>query len=138
MNKQVEQIKDRIEKLKKLVDDPVLLNNDLIIGERNAYIRLLSFINSLKEEPISKSLAEAATCYVNEHCTNAFNAELVGEGFIAGANWHLQYMAKEIVEGHIINNDGTFQLICPSLPIVTRNMEEGDRVKLVIIKEDLL
>lgn len=55
-----------------------------------------------------------------------------------GAKWHKQSMAKEIVEGHIVNNDGTFQLICPSLPIVTRNMEEGDRVKLVIIKEDLL
>lgn len=66
---------------------------------------------------------------------NCYDAEMF---FIRGANWHKQYMAKEIVEGHIVNNDGTFQLICPSLPIVTRNMEEGDRVKLVIIKEDLL
>lgn len=37
-----------IERRKELVDDPILSGNDLMIGERNAYFNLLSFINTLE------------------------------------------------------------------------------------------
>ena len=99
-----------IERRKELVDDPIILDNDLIIGERNAYIRLLSFINTLEvkevgvdfgdpqgdigvkwvqEEPVSKDLEEASDNYVGHapeidedlSCFTKRNA------FIAGAQW---------------------------------------------------
>lgn len=50
MKSNVEKIRAEIERMKRVVDDPILSDNDLIIGERNAYIRILSFIDSLKEE----------------------------------------------------------------------------------------
>ena len=37
-----------IKRRKELVSDPILLGNDLLIGERNAYFNLLSFIESLE------------------------------------------------------------------------------------------
>ena len=48
-----------IERRKEVVDDPIILDNDLIIGERNAYIRLLSFINTLEVKEVD--LEEKAT-----------------------------------------------------------------------------
>ena len=50
MKSNVEKIRAEIERMKRVVDGPILSDNDLIIGERNAYIRILSFIDSLKEE----------------------------------------------------------------------------------------
>ena len=43
-----------IERLKKIVDDPILSDNDLIIGERNTYMRLLSFYDSMQKEAKSE------------------------------------------------------------------------------------
>jgi hypothetical protein len=40
-----------IKRRKELVSDPILSGNDLMIGERNAYFNLLSFIDSMQEEP---------------------------------------------------------------------------------------
>ena len=37
-----------IKRRKKIVSDPILSGSDLMIGERNAYFGLLSFINSLE------------------------------------------------------------------------------------------
>lgn len=53
-----EKIKAEIERRKKLVDDHILSDNDLIIGERNAYVRLLSFIDSMQEEQPAYSKEE--------------------------------------------------------------------------------
>ena len=49
-----------IERRKELVDDPMILDNDLIIGERNTYIRLLSFLDTLevKEVDLEKEYKE--------------------------------------------------------------------------------
>lgn len=45
-------------------------------------------------------------------------------------------LMKNAIDGHIINDDGTHKLICPSLPIIIRDMEEGDRVKVIVLKEE--
>ena len=41
-----------IEKRRKLVSDPILSCNDLMIGERNALFNLLSFIESLEVKEV--------------------------------------------------------------------------------------
>ena len=38
-----------IERRKELVSDPIFNTNDLLIGERNAYFNLLSFIDTLQK-----------------------------------------------------------------------------------------
>jgi len=37
-----------VKRRKELVSDPILSGNDLMIGERNAYFNLLSFIDTLE------------------------------------------------------------------------------------------
>ena len=48
-----------IKRRKELVSDPVLSGDDLMIGERNAYFGLLSFLDTLevKEVDLKKELA---------------------------------------------------------------------------------
>ena len=41
-----------IERRRKLVSDPVLSDNDLMIGEKNALFNLLSFINTLEVKEV--------------------------------------------------------------------------------------
>ena len=41
-----------IERRKELVSDPIFNTNDLLIGERNAYFNLLSFIDTLKVKEV--------------------------------------------------------------------------------------
>ncbi len=43
---------------------------------------------------------------------------------------------KKAVEGKIVDDGGEIQLVVPALPIITRYMDEGDKVKVIIIKED--
>lgn len=49
-----------IKRRKELVSDPILSGNDLMIGERNAYFNLLSFLDTLevKEVDLEKELIE--------------------------------------------------------------------------------
>lgn len=41
---------------------------------------------------------------------------------------------KEAVEGIIVDDGGDIHLIVPELPTITRNMDNGDRIKIVFIK----
>ena len=45
-----------VERLYKLVSDPVLDGEDLMLGERNAYFRILKYIDSMQEESASGDL----------------------------------------------------------------------------------
>ncbi len=47
-----------IKRRKELVSDPILSGNDLMIGERNAYFNLLSFLDTLevKEVDLEKEI----------------------------------------------------------------------------------
>ena len=42
----------------------------------------------------------------------------------------------EAIEGRIVDDGGEIHLAVPELPAITRNMDDGDRVKIVFIKED--
>ena len=57
-----------IERRKELVDDPILSGNDLMIGERNAYFNLLSFINTLevKEVDLEKVFNDEYSKFSND------------------------------------------------------------------------
>lgn len=56
-----------IERRRKLVSDPILSGNDLMIGERNALFNLLSFIDTLevKEVDLDNNIREYLTNYFN-------------------------------------------------------------------------
>ena len=42
-----------IQRRKELVSDPILSGNDLMIGERNAYFNLLSFLDTLEVKKVN-------------------------------------------------------------------------------------
>lgn len=54
-----------IERRRKLVSDPILSGNDLMIGERNALFNLLSFIDTfeVKEVDLEKEINQKAMAY---------------------------------------------------------------------------
>lgn len=41
---------------------------------------------------------------------------------------------REALEGRIVDDGGDIHLVVPALPTVTRNMDDGDRIKIVFIK----
>lgn len=81
-----------IERRKKLVSDPILLGNDLMIGERNALFNLLSFIDTLevvkevefeKEDLTWKDLREIYIIFAEidaeiESCKTDIQGETIG------------------------------------------------------------
>lgn len=63
-----------IKRRKELVSDPILSCNDLMIGERNAFFNLLSFINTLEVKEVN--LEEEITDYINRHYHIRFDETL--------------------------------------------------------------
>ena len=129
-------------------------------GELYICQELLFFIDSLQEEP-DKTLEDAAEEYEKEHTyqrydggglTPEYDATLA-ESFIAGAKWQaeqddrdvvfwkgmqhaIEGMKKDAVEGVIIDSgfdDGTAFV---TMNIPDRRYDRGDKVKLIIIKDD--
>lgn len=43
-------------------------------------------------------------------------------------------LLREAVEGRIVDDGGEILLVVPALPTITRNMDDGDRIKIVFIK----
>ena len=43
-------------------------------------------------------------------------------------------LLKESVEGRIVDDGGEIHLVVPELPTITRNMDDGERIKIVFIK----
>lgn len=109
---------------------------------------ILSFMDSLPDEPTSEDLEKASEeyAYINWQSDEYHDGASEGLPFDAightqkcfkdGANWQKQQMMNYAVDGEVINDHGTYSLIVPSLPIITRNMDEGDKVKVIIIKEE--
>ena len=56
-----------IERRRKLVSDPILSGNDLMIGERNALFNLLPFINTLEVKEVD--LTEEIYFYIENSIT---------------------------------------------------------------------
>ena len=137
MNK-VQQIKAEIERLKRKN-----AHTEYARGCNRALQEILSFIDSLpdvsetdfgkKEELVSRDLEEAAHFYVdtsiewfdsdgNPCCYNAF---------IAGAKWQKQQMMKNAVDATARPDDKEIWADMSNL-----NLKDGDKVKILIIKED--
>ena len=69
-----------IERRKELVSDPILLGNDLMIGEGNAYFNLLSFLDTLEvKEPYEECVQyDSIKAGIQAHAeTYSFNIESV-------------------------------------------------------------
>lgn len=105
---------------------------------------LLSFIDSLQEEPVSDDLDIA----IGEYCSNpdnfityidvafAYRSEqkddipLIIKAIKFGANWQKQQMMKNAVKVEVWDEKP------PHITYFSKNLKGGDKVKLITIKEE--
>ena len=135
MNK-VEKIKSEIERLKKSLPWGNCASQlSMECNCKNeAYNEVLSYINSLEEEPISNDLKEAAHSYVDTtiECFDSESNPCCYPAFIAGAEWQKEKMMENAVDGEIYFSMDYLQYRINTEPLA--HFHHGDKVKLIIIK----
>lgn len=89
--------------------------------------RLLSFIDSLQEEPVSEDLANAAIEYCGGH--KGLDAR-VRAAFVVGANWQKEQIMKNDFSMEVF-----YETEWDDIHKFLRKNLNGEKVKLVIIKE---
>lgn len=103
------------------------------------YQELFDFIASMQKEPVSENLAEAAIQYAKSKHTGKALQEIVAWDFEAGANWQKEQMMKDVVDGTFSTGelaDGTpIDAIFNFDKLVRSKYEEGEKVKLIVIKK---
>lgn len=89
----------------------------------------------LVKEPVSEDLEEAAYQYAN-----CFKHQfgMASMAFIKGAKWQKEQMMKDAIDGMVSVKSNYNILTCDRLAVVNaiKNYNEGDKVKVIIIKED--
>ncbi len=108
--------------------------------QRKELENILSFIDSLQEEPASEDLEDAAAKY--DRVIQVYNERerLVDTSgrkyFKLGANWQKEQMMKDAIDGVVICDE---KLTLGYRDILFKFPEElkvGDKVKMIIIRED--
>ena len=79
------------------------------------------------------NIEEFVNDYLQEHrhdvLLNPYN------GLIDFANAFKEQMLKDAVDGEVIIYGGLWQFYAPDLDTILRKMDEGDKVKIIIVKE---
>jgi hypothetical protein len=111
------------------------------------YKQLLAFIDSLQKEPVNEDLSKAAIdaadndmqgrqIMESSHDDRMLYSRIFRRGFKAGAEWYKAQILKDAVDmvvgywmpnGLSLNVDETENIY---------NIDEGDKVKMLIIKEE--
>ena len=103
---------------------------------REVLDKLLSFIDSIPEEPVSKTLELAADSYAS---TFSEKSRIIAyDAYKMGATWQEQKMMKDAVDGRVdrmiqrswVNIDHN------DLEVCLRKFDKDEKVKVIIIKED--
>lgn len=144
----IEKIRKEIERLKDAVTTTIKElrmpePNERMCGELDAYDDVLWFLDTLEKEP-DKSLEEEMdkffeTMPVLEH-ENIFEDifKNIARHF---ANWQKEQMLKEAIDGEISSVDAgddsyVKTIKMPELRKAIRNYNLGDKVHIIIVKED--
>ena len=142
MGKQVEKIREEIERRKKEYCNGLDSVTEL-------YDSLLSFIDSIQEEPVSKDLEEAASQYsfnipsaifngLTPVLQNIWKREIEG-AFVAGAKLQEKQIMKDAIEREVKVDAGGYPYIDDTELYDYDNdkplAKAGDKIKVVFIKE---
>lgn len=93
-----------------------------------------------KEEPVSEDLEEAADNHIRKvvdaagHPGWEWETQDIINAFIAGAEWQNEQMMKDAVDYKIVNNLAAYPVIYYEVKHL--GLKYGDKVKIIIIKED--
>jgi len=113
--------------------------------------KILPYIDSLQEEPVSEELEEAATKSANKATpytrvdvgngeVYVYTKHIVIDRFKAGAKWKEEQMIKDATKVTVHIEAGNYPYI-PQIELYDYDKDiplakEGDRYKVVLIKED--
>ena len=91
------------------------------------------FISSTQAEPVSEDLELASERYACKFSSSKYGHDKVKDAVVWGANWQKEQMIAKAIDGEVgyWNIRGLF--VNMEMP---NELEEGDKVKLVIVKED--
>ena len=109
-----------------------------------AYNQLLSFINSLLEEPVSEDLEKAAEEQARSYgyMTEDYEFRENVESFKAGAEWQKEQMMAKAIDGDITfdyygDDDKTYGCIAhDSFCLEDFGLKDTDKVKVIILKDN--
>lgn len=121
-----------IEKIKAEVDR---LKHSGYAYNRGAYEAICTiedFINSLQAEPVSEDLELASERYACKFSSSKYGHDKVKDAVIWGANWQKEQMLKDAVDANVSFG----QPVLLAKPIPTNIAKDGDKVKLIIVKEE--
>lgn len=148
-------------KVQKIRNEVERLQNELIQEREKGYgsdvddacilelQNVLTFIDSLQEEPVSEELEEAAIMYAKEEYNHKNPATLPDRcigcytplmyAFKDGAKWQKEQMLEKAFNGYVIEDieegEGDFLLSTEYLP-KSIGLKDQQKVKVIVIKED--
>lgn len=113
-------------------------------GGRKSLVRLLSFLDTLEEEPVSDDIEEEAYNHIRRVADAAghpgwdWETQDIVDAFIAGAKWQKEQMLKEAVEGriHRVGFHNAVYIKEPEWTKILDGMNEGDKIRILCLKED--
>ena len=104
-------------------------------GYNSALNDILSFIDSMEEEPVNEELEKVAYEY-SLYPVAPSKFVLAEQGFKDGANWQKQQLMKKAIEGIVTTNiDGWINVMTGFIRPEEAGANFGNKVKLIIIKE---
>lgn len=135
----MDKIRQKIKELRELLDDHnyYLDNSEQALGYSAALDDIEKFLDTLSEEP-SKSLEEAADKHIRSVVDAAghpgwdWTTQDIADAFIAGAEWQKSQMLKEAVEVTVQSPLLGPPMVC----CIANGCSDGDKVRIIIVKED--
>ena len=145
------------DKVQKIREEVVRLQNELIQEKEKDYgsdvddacilelQNVLTYIDSLQEEPVSDNLEEAAKEYVTkEGYLAGLHYNSMVRSFKAGAKWQKEQMMKEAISGEVKEGlavgyfgwEDSGWIETDTFHIEKYALKANDKVKLIIFKED--
>lgn len=131
---QIEQIKAEV---KRLYAQTSIGLNEYDAGYENGKAEvcglLLGFIKALQAEPVREDLEEYEKEYFEKWKDDIISVYDRHAGLVDGANWQKEQMMTKAVDGEV----GYWNIRGLSVNMeLPSKLEEGDKVKLIVIKED--
>lgn len=147
----IQQLRAQIASLQNAtMDENRNFRSDYDKGKFDALSAVDALLDTLREEPVSEDLEEAIEqsfiyhenrgddCRMDEQMETTYRL-----GFETGANWRKEQMMAKAKGGtvqkdyQIILDDGTYIDLDPSMSLKpSLAVKEGERVKVIVIKED--
>jgi len=140
MTDKVQKIREGVEKLKSQLLRGACSSQIAMetMCKEEAYNEILAILDTMQEEPVSKELEEAANNALNNvlNTHEIVNVRSCLEMFRFGANWKKEQMMVKAVDAELYSDGMLTPLIGIKDKEKISNIKFGDKVKLIIIKEN--